>query len=593
MWKCNGIDKTSAVIKRTEKLGAAVAAMLMFPVKELPPIQSTLLGRAIIFALLFRTIIVVAWITTSLNVGKKPFGTEYCCQHIGIRNEGGILSTALPSHGSNHFQQHAKAIFGRTSVRLSPTTTEDDMLATPENPKAILRVEAYSGLSKEEFAVLVEAVEDAYAETVGLAGVPCETKTDTCRRSSSTSENSSGDDLLIGTLRRVLSLRTNLDEESAENLRALIAERVDYLIYESGELREPVLVSVQTPSKSTEESSMNVDVEDIIRTEIEQYGLRTPIHSSDDQGDALVGDESTMYTPSSRIEIDGAETLIEHSGETFWDTSSVVVFDDLISDDLRERLLDVVKGKPSHGADWNDIENGPDPGRWIRGALRDIPDNEGDGDGEALSCWGLPTEAIEDICFARHEAIEEFESLLTNLFPQFVVSRLPEAVYGESVSPLTANAPVAGEEGLYDFHIDGDPLQTPPSPWTDVYGRYPNRCPGKPRFVSCLVYLNNEWDGSEWGAATKFYDPPTNNSYEVMPRPGRCVILDQDLGHTVTPPKPSAGKRPRYSLVWKLVLHPKIENQNMNDLSYSSSQPSVRSPWPEPSLFGSAARRSQ
>jgi hypothetical protein len=31
--------------------------------------------------------------------------------------------------------------------------------------------------------------------------------------------------------------------------------------------------------------------------------------------------------------------------------------------------------------------------------------------------------------------------------------------------------------------------------------------------------------------------------------------MDQDITHKVTPPSEAANGRPRYSLVWKLVLH--------------------------------------
>ena len=484
----------------------------------------------------------------------------------------------------------------------------DDPVQMDANPTAILAMEAYSGLNDEEFSVLVQTVEEAYSETVGLVGVSCDTTAITTTGTKDRSDSC----VVVGALGRVLSLRTNLDEESAECLRALIAERMDHLIYGSGELRQPVLVSVRTANRENDHS-IEDGVDAIIETEIKQYGLRIPVHSNnkinnsnkDDPVDGDGGAETTMYTPTLRIEIDGAETHVGDSGATFWDTSSVVVFDELVNDDLRKRLLDVVKGKDASADadadDWKDVENGPDPSRWIRGVLQDVPDTEDDKGGDdnseeqTLSCWGLPAEAIANICFEQHDAIEEFESILTDLFPQFIVSRLPEAVYGECVSPLTANAPVAGEDGLYDYHVDGDPLQTPPSPWTDVYGRYPNRSPGKPRFVSCLIYLNDEWDESNWGAPTKFYDPPTNESYEVSPRPGRCVFMDQDLGHTVVPPKPAAGKRPRYSLVWKLVLHPKTDHQDMTDLSSSPSSSSPvpsRSRWPGPVLFGSAAMRS-
>ena len=172
--------------------------------------------------------------------------------------------------------------------------------------------------------------------------------------------------------------------------------------------------------------------------------------------------------------------------------------------------------------------------------------------------------------------------LSSRVFPQYHITRLSESVYGSSVSPLTANAPIFGD--TFNYHVDGDPNVTPPSPWTDIYGRYPNRMVGKPRFVSCLLYLNDEWNGNEWGAPTRFLDPPTDTYYEVYPKPGRCVIMDQDCSHTVVAPNESAGeKRPRYSLVWKLVLHPKLEGQYMNDLENGRN-------WEKPILFGSAKK---
>jgi len=123
----------------------------------------------------------------------------------------------------------------------SSSTTEDSM-QMDANPTAILDVEAYSGLNDEEFSVLVQTVEDAYSETVGLVGVSCDT---TNTAATDTSTNKDGSNVVVGALGRVLSLRTNLEEESAECLRALIAERMDHLIYGSGELRQPVLVCIR------------------------------------------------------------------------------------------------------------------------------------------------------------------------------------------------------------------------------------------------------------------------------------------------------------------------------------------------------------
>lgn len=252
----------------------------------------------------------------------------------------------------------------------------------------------------------------------------------------------------------------------------------------------------------------------------------------------------------------------------------------------------------------------PNRNRWIRGGLQDVPDGDSDSDSDndndndneisgssssSGGSWGLKPDAIDDLITNRRDAIDEFESILAELFPQFIFMRLPEAVYGSTVSSITANAPVAEDDEMtYGYHIDVDPMQTPPSPWTDVYSWYRNRSPGKPRFVSCIIYLNDAWEG-EWGAPTKFRDPSTKRSCSVDPRPGRCVILDQDLQHTVVPPTPNccagAKNRPRYSLVWKLILHPKTSNQDMTNLEYEQSKDSnskhrERS---KPILFGSAA----
>ena len=47
------------------------------------------------------------------------------------------------------------------------------------------------------------------------------------------------------------------------------------------------------------------------------------------------------------------------------------------------------------------------------------------------------------------------------------------------------------------------------APLSRALSRYPNRQPGRPRFVSALVYLPAEWDAAAWGAPTRFLDPPT------------------------------------------------------------------------------------
>jgi len=142
-----------------------------------------------------------------------------------------------------------------------------------------------------------------------------------------------------------------------------------------------------------------------------------------------------------------------------------------------------------------------------------------------------------------------------------------------SVTPLTANAPVYGD--TYQPHVDADPTNLPPSPWTDIYGRYPNRAKGKPRLMTALIYLNQQWNTKKWGGHTRVWNSISGNTVDIDPIPGRVVFMDQDVWHSVRAPNIRAGKCPRYSLACKLILHPRYEDQDM--------EASLRhSPWPEP-----------
>ena len=404
-----------------------------------------------------------------------------------------------------------------------------------------------------------------------------------------------------GTLGRVILMELGggyvAEDTWMEELQASVCETIDDLLdtgveHEEPVITQPIVVSIQPGSnQAAQELTLEHRLSSILQQQVDFYDLARPLLSSTTKARDSTSPSEAMI-PSDYVEIDGAFVDNPWSKEQAWDTSSIVVWDDLVSDDLRERLLDVVLGRSVKDAKerrWNDIEDGPDPERWIRGGLIDVPEDEteeakdGDGDdeGDPSTSWGLRGEVIEEICFQEHEAIAEFQQLLTDLFPQFIVTRLPEAVFGDTVSPLTANAPTQYDS--FDYHIDGDPYLTPPSPWTDIYGRYPNRARGKPRFMSCLVYLNEEWK-PEWGASTRFMDPPTEVEHSVVAKPGRVVLMDQDVRHRVTAPTPIAGNRPRYSLVWKLILHPKTSMQDMKELA-----PDDRlGAWPEPTLFGSA-----
>ena len=62
-----------------------------------------------------------------------------------------------------------------------------------------------------------------------------------------------------------------------------------------------------------------------------------------------------------------------------------------------------------------------------------------------------------------------------------------------------------------------DPTSFPDSLWRQVHGDYCNREPGKPLFVSLLLYLNDPWP-RDWDAETLFLDDQTDVGLVVRPR---------------------------------------------------------------------------
>ena len=472
--------------------------------------------------------------------------------------------------GFTHFSQSISCRWREREVEPF-TTRQTTKLQEIEDPCIRLEASSFFGVDKDELAHLLKAISSVCDEY----GVQFDhTTSDICL----TSQPSTS---IPGSLGRAIMIDVHgaVDENIEESdfiteLKNGISQQIDDYLY-SGQLSQPVLLAFQSATANS------ITLNDIIEKEVLDYGLRDGINRDTTQSNH----DDASFIPSRHIQLDGAmiET-IDSPGQLHFDTSSVVVLDNILDESLRRRLLNVVNGYPEDTTDvnWDDAKDGPDPQRWVRGGLNDIVDskNEEEDDGP---CWGLTDDAIMDICFHDHPAINEFEAKLGQLFSDYIVATLPEAVLGDCVSPITANAPCYGD--TFEFHIDADPMQVPPSPWADVFGRYPNRSRGKPRFVSVLLYLNEEWN-EEWGAPTMFLDPPTQEVYEVFPQPGRCVIMDQDISHTVVAPRKEAGKRPRYSLVFKVILHPKKAGQDMTDLSCGRGKL-----WPTPEKLGSAVQQ--
>jgi hypothetical protein len=96
-------------------------------------------------------------------------------------------------------------------------------------------------------------------------------------------------------------------------------------------------------------------------------------------------------------------------------------------------------------------------------------------------------------------------------------------------SCFLANAAVHGD--CYSWHVDADPSTFPsPSPWTDAFGSYCNREPGKPLLFSLLLYLDGEWP-LQHDAETLFLDTTSDTGVLVRPKRWRAVLMDQDVVH--------------------------------------------------------------
>ena len=229
----------------------------------------------------------------------------------------------------------------------------------------------------------------------------------------------------------VLACSSNLDDERLGNLNERIASLIDEDLYSpSPNLSDPFLVRFE----EEEDISDNYNLASVIEQAVDEGQLLVPLN----QFSHSKQPNDIDFIPSIRVEVDGAFVKEPGRDEPVWDTSSLLVFDDLISSDLRKRLAQTLNG----GKDLRENE-APNPERWERGGLLDRLDDE-----PSCASYGLKPETIRDLCFEQHEAIQEMEKKITKLFSGFIVSRLPEAVFGESVSPLTANAV---EYSLPDF----------------------------------------------------------------------------------------------------------------------------------------------
>jgi hypothetical protein len=223
---------------------------------------------------------------------------------------------------------------------------------------------------------------------------------------------------------------------------------------------------------------------------------------------------------------DGVE-ISDGSGKVESRCCNLIVLDSFFGEKERVELLDFITE-----SNW-DHKQGPPEKKWERLTSDGI---------DLPKTWGVKDEILAALATGTPPAIVEIGSRMTKLYPNyhvvpqppndwFVDSQSSESSY--SCEQFVANAAVHGDS--FRWHVDADPDSFPKSRWVDFYGNYVNHEPGKPLFVSLLLYLDKFWPRN-FDAETLFLDDETETGVFVRPKAYRAVLMDQDVLHRLSAP---------------------------------------------------------
>jgi len=248
-----------------------------------------------------------------------------------------------------------------SSLNRKTTHSHQRLKASPDvcPDKKVVHIEAIgcAGLTEEELPIALSAAAEAIRDSFGIEFIADNVHHD-C--------NPAVPKSVPGATGRVILLSLNnvaddwaLDDERLEPFKNAISQKMDSIV--GNGLINPVLIAVQ-PSFRNEHGRIKEfsgGLTGIVEREVLSYGLRCPI--------VLNSTLDTWIFPNERVEIDGAMVPDPYTNEEHFDTSSILVFDNFIDSDLRERLLDVINKRNKDSVSWDDKSLGPDPKRWIRG----------------------------------------------------------------------------------------------------------------------------------------------------------------------------------------------------------------------------------
>jgi probable phosphoglycerate mutase len=265
--------------------------------------------------------------------------------------------------------------------------------------------------------------------------------------------------------------------------------------------------------------------------------------------------EATSASPVLNVRLgDGAE--------------AVVVLDGLCDEETRAELLSLMTGGAPAAA-------APPNALWERTTC----------DGAGLPCsWGMQPDLLAQLEQAPPPAVVEVQSRLSRLYPEYEIVHMPSVDGGGGgggrfrCTSFVANAAVYGN--AFQWHVDADPSACPGPAW--LAPEYANGEAGRPLLVSLLVYVDEHWR-RDWDAETLFLEQGSGVGLLVQPRPGRAVLMHQDALHRVSTPSLTA-RRPRYSLVWKLLFVPRPGGGG--GIGAAGGESICRPEWGEPTRVG-------
>lgn len=311
-----------------------------------------------------------------------------------------------------------------------------------------------------------------------------------------------------------------------------------------------------------------------VAAQLEMGGLRfdpVPCLAAED------GDEALPAVPVASVALDACIVPSPNSPSgARLSEARLLVLDDFVDAHTRSELLTAMIGAAAVEALARGELAAPPEDLWER--------RTADAAG-APATWGLRPAPLAALMRGEGcPAMRRVGARLAALFPNAAVAWLPSgAIQGPGspdCAPLLANAAVAGDS--FSYHQDADPTAFPDaSAWCQAFGDYFNGEPGRPLLASLVLYLNPEWR-RDWGGETLLLDGDSGVGVAVQARPGRALLMHQDVVHRLVAPSRSAGRRPRFSLVWKLALLPRGAGDAV-DLAR-------RAEWGPPTPFGSAAR---